>query len=104
MAMAEFRRDGNAFNYVYDKPIKAGKTVILKVPPVGPNKRGVNDVGWETDSEDVSIYATISDNPERTPLWTLLLAGYRVNKTVSAFKIVNSGGHDANVCIRIILS
>lgn len=101
--MDEFKRTTNGFNFVYEKELAADETVILKMPVVSPNKRGINDIGWQTDG-DVTLYGTLSGNPESdTALWQEIKENDEVNKTVSALKIVN-GSAACNIAIRAILN
>ncbi len=99
--MLEFKKVTNGFNYVFEKEIGAGETVILKMPPVSPNKRGINDIGWQTDGS-VTLYGTLSSDPESDgALWQEIKESDEVNKTVTAIKIVN-GGSACNVTVRAI--
>lgn len=100
--MEKFKKVTNGFNFIYEKSLKANETVILSMPPVSPNKRGINDIGWQTDG-DITIYGTLSSNPESaSALWQEIKENDEVNKTVSALKIVN-GGAACNIAIRVIM-
>lgn len=100
--MLEFKRTTNGFNYIFEKELAANETVILKMPDVSPHKRGVNDIGWQTDG-DVTLYGTLSSDPESdNALWQEIKDGDEVNKTVSAFKIVN-GSSACSIVIRAIM-
>lgn len=95
-------RESNGFNFVYEKELEANETVILDMPAVSPNKRSVNDIGWQTDG-DVTLYGTLSSDPEsEKALWQEIKESDEVNKTVSAIKIVN-GGSACSIVIRAIL-
>ena len=101
----EFTRTTNAFNYVFEKVIGAGDTVILKMPPVSANKRGVGDIGWMAEKDTIAIFGTLAAKPEREEvLWQELLPNDLLNKTISAIKIENHGDEDCRVCIRTILN
>lgn len=101
--MHNFKRIGNAFNFIFEKELAADETVIVAMPPVSPNKRGVNDIGWQTDG-DVTIYGTLSSNPESdTALWQEINENDEVNKTVMAIKVVN-GADACRIAIRVILN
>jgi hypothetical protein len=101
--MDEFKKMPNGFNYVYEKDLKKDETVILKMPVVSSNKRGVNDIGWQTDG-DVTISGTLAIRPDRSnTLWQEINDGDEVNKTVSALKIENKG-RDCRIIIRAILN
>lgn len=100
--MQEFKRTTNGFNFVYEDELEANGTVILKMPPVSPNKRGINDIGWQSDG-DVTLYGTLSSDPEsEKALWQEIKESDEVNKTVSAIKVVNSGAA-CKVAIRVIM-
>lgn len=102
--MDKFRKVTNAFNFVYEKELSANETVILVMPPVSPNKRGVNDIGWQTDG-DVTLYGTISSSPEsENTLWQEIRPYDEVNKTVSYIKIVNNSQTTARINIRVVLN
>lgn len=103
--MVEFRVEnpGYGFNYVLDTEIKAGETILAKIPRLSPNKRGVNDIGWMTDG-DVHLYGTLCRDPEREDtLWQEIEPFDEINKTISAIKIENKA-EDCRVVIRIILN
>lgn len=101
--MEKFKRTNSGFNFIYEKELAAGETVILETPEVSPNKRGVNDIGWQTDG-DVTLYGTLSSEPESaSAIWQEIPAESEVNKTVSALKIVNNGAA-CRVVVRVILN
>ncbi len=102
--MKEFERTTDGFNYVFEGVIPAGETVFLKMPVVSANKRGVNDIGWQCDGDDVKIYGTLSQRPEKTLMWSEIKKNYVVNKTVSAIKVINNDEVDCNICMRVILN
>lgn len=92
MDLLEFERTGNAFNFVFEKDLKAGETVVVKLPVVSANKRGINDIGWLSDG-DVTLYGTLARNPKSDKaLWQEIRVNDEVNKVTSALKIVNNGG------------
>lgn len=105
--MYEFKnasQSHHGFNYIFEKSLKAREIIILKMPPITPNKRGINDIGWQADG-DVTLYGTLSSKPETdTALWQEIEENHEVNKTISALKIVNSGDTECNVAIRVILN
>lgn len=100
--MKSFKRTTNAFNYVFEYDLKADEEVIVKMPVVSANKRGFNDVGWQSDG-DVTLYGTLSANPKSdTALWQEIRENEEINKTVCAVKVLNNG--DAcKVVIRVIM-
>lgn len=92
MQLLEFDRTTNAFNFVFEKDLKANETVIVKMPPVSANKRGINDIGWLSDG-NVTLYGTLARNPKSDKaLWQEIRVNDEVNKVTSALKIVNNGG------------
>lgn len=100
--MDRFRKATSGFNFIYEKELAADETIIVEMPVVSPNKRSVNDIGWQTDGE-VTLYGTLSSDPEsEKALWQEIKEGEEINKTVSAIKIVN-GSSVCNVVIRAIL-
>lgn len=102
--MVEFKKANfNGFNFVFEKHLKPKDEVIIKVPPVSANKRGINDIGWQSDG-DVTIYGTLSNNPEKTTLWQRILDGDEINKTAYALKVVNDGQTECDIIIRAILN
>lgn len=91
MELLEFERTTNAFNFVFERDLKANETVIVKMPPVSANKRGINDIGWLSDG-NVTLYGTLAKNPKsEKALWQEIRVNDEVNKVTSALKIVNNG-------------
>jgi hypothetical protein len=100
MKIYKFEQTTNAFNYVFEKDLAANDEVIVKMPAVSANKRGINDIGWLSNG-DVTLYGTLEKNPEKAVLWQEIRVNDEVNKTTSFLKIVNNG--DAcKVAIRAI--
>ena len=91
MDLLEFERTGNAFNFVFEKDLQPYETVVVKLPVVSANKRGINDIGWLSDG-DVTLYGTLARNPKSDKaLWQEIRVNDEVNKVTSALKIVNNG-------------
>ena len=91
MQLYEFDRTTNAFNFVFEKDLATKETVIVKMPVVSANKRGINDIGWLSDG-NVTLYGTLARNPKsEKALWQEIRANDEVNKVTSALKIVNNG-------------
>lgn len=91
--MKNFKKTANAFNYIFEYEFtKTGdEEIIVKMPVVSANKRGFNDVGWQTDG-DITLYGTLSSKPKDTnALWQKIRENEEINKTVSAIKIVKTG-------------
>ena len=92
MKLYEFDRTTNAFNFVFEKDLEAKETVIVKMPAVSANKRGVNDIGWMSDG-DVTLFGTLARNVKgEKALWQEIREFDEINKVTSAIKIVNNGG------------
>ena len=95
--------DNCGFNYWWKGVVKSGDTVLLRLPHVTANKRGVNDIAWQIDG-DALLYATASDHPQdEDTLWQEIRDYEDINKCASAVKIVGEGG-DSKAIIRIILN
>lgn len=100
--MDRFKKTDNGFNYIYEKSVPAGSEIIVKMPVVSANKRGINDIGWQSDG-DLQLYGTISSKPESSAaLWQEIIPNNEVNKTISAIKIKNNGSA-CKIAIRAIL-
>ena len=103
--MTEFKKSLNGFSYTYEKELAANETVIIKMPPISPNKRGVNDIGWQTEGDQVELFGTLSADPESAnAIWQKIIERDEINKTVSGLKVVNSGLTAGKVIIRVILN
>lgn len=90
--LLEFDRTTNAFNFVFEKDLAANEVVIVKMPAVSANKRGVNDIGWLSDGS-VALYGTLSKNAKsEKALWQQIRENDEINKVTSALAIVNNGG------------
>lgn len=99
----DMKRSTNGFSYTFEKNLAPFEEVIVKMPPVSPNKRGVNDIGWQSDGE-VVLYGTLSARPDKEDkLWEQIIDRDEINKTVSALKAVN-GGTACKVIIRALLN
>jgi hypothetical protein len=89
--LLEFDRTTNAFNFVFEKDLKANETIIVKMPPVSANKRGINDIGWLSDG-NVTLYGTLAKNPRNPNALCQEIRAYdEVNKVTSAIIVVNNG-------------
>ena len=101
--MQEFKRTTNGFNFLYEGEIEANATLILKIPDVSPNKKSINDIGWQSDG-DIKLFGTLSSEPEsENALWQEVKDGEEVNKTVYALKVVNMGD-TCKIAIRVIFN
>ena len=99
--MEKFNNVSHGFNYVFEKELEPNEVIILKMPPISANKRGVNDIGWMCDNE-VAIYATLASDPERKNMWQEVRQHDDINKTISALKIVNGSSY-CNIVVRVIM-
>lgn len=96
--------DAHGFNYFYDSEINAGDVIILKMPMVTPNKRGINDIGV-VYSGDIAVYGTLSkDYDDDNSIWQQIQPRDDVNKTVSYLKFINNGEVTGRINVRIILN
>ncbi|MCH5213196.1 MAG: hypothetical protein J1G06_09280 [Oscillospiraceae bacterium] len=102
---------GNGFRYHYERnkhsrygTLKPGEEAIVIMPQISANKRGINDIGWQTDGAGVVLYGTFSPNPESDDaMWSKINNGAAVNKTVTALKFINNGSVECNVSAKVIL-
>ena len=92
MELLKFEKAGSTgFNFVFAKDLKAKETIIVRMPAISANKRGVNDIGWLSDG-DVTLYGTLAENPKsEKALWQEIRDNDEVNKVTAAIKIVNNG-------------
>lgn len=93
MQLYEFDKTGTTgFNFVFEKDLEAHETVIVKMPVVSANKRGINDIGWLSNG-DITLFGTLAKNPKsEKALWQEIRDNDEVNKVTAAIKIVNNGG------------
>jgi hypothetical protein len=91
MKLYRFDRLTAGFRFVFEKDLDAHETVIVKMPEISANKRGVNDIGWLSDG-NVTLYGTFAKDPtSENALWQEIREYDEVNKTTVAVKIVNNG-------------
>lgn len=93
MKFEKFKTDNTCFEYYYEDDLKANEIVYLKMPPISANKRSINDIGWQCESE-MTVYATLSHKLSDDVLWSEIKNEQEINKTVQYLKIAagNSGG------------
>ena len=105
MKAEQFTRDGNdGFNFFYERVIKPGEIVYVKMPRVTANRRGINDICWQTDGDSLILYGTLFKNPfAPAAIWDQIMPNDDVNKTVSCVKAVNSGD-TCRLLIRVIMN
>lgn len=104
MELYAFQKDsGTGFSYVFERNLKPGDKLIVKMPLVTANKRGINDIGWLTNG-DVKLEATLSKNPKSDEaLWQAIRKYDEINKVTSALRITNNGDN-CRIEIRVILN
>ena len=91
MKLYEFERTSTGFSFVFEKNLDAHETVIVKMPAISANKRGVNDIGWLSNG-DVTLLGTFAKNPKSDDALCQEIREYdEVNKTTAAIKIINNG-------------
>ena len=62
------------------------------MPQVSANKRGINDIGWATNGDNVILYGTLArDGKNPNAIWQEIEPYHGINKVVSYLKITNSG-------------
>lgn len=100
----QFKKENNGFNFWYKRKLIPKEKVIVRMPAVSSNKRGVNDIGWQADG-DVTLFGTLhTPVTSDEAMWQEIGDGAEVNKTVSALKVVNnSDTQPCNIYIRAIL-
>jgi hypothetical protein len=93
---------------VFRQEIGANETIIVRMPPVSANKRGINDIGWISDAgldesipehpqPKIRLYGTLAENlRDGKSLVQEIRENDEVNKTVSAIIIRNTS--DTNAC------
>lgn len=103
MKIYRFDRTTNAFNYVFNRDLAPGETIVVKMPTVSANKRGINDIGWQA-KESLKLYGTICFGLNGSDtLWDEIENNSEINKTVNAIKIVN-GMSPNKIVMRAILN
>lgn len=110
------RTSSNGFNFVFRQDIQAGEIIIVKMPPVSANKRGINDIGWISDAEldtsdpenpqpKIRLYGTLAESPrDAEALIQEIGANDEVNKTTSAVIVKNTGEKACRIEMRAILN
>ena len=104
MQLLEFERTTNAFNFVFERNLKAGEQVVVKMPAGSANKRGINDIGWASNG-NVSLEGTLARNPkDENALWMPIASNEEINKVVSALRITNNDDEERRIEIRAIFN
>ena len=103
MNILHFHERNGGFNYVFEYELSADEQIIVMMPRISPNKRGVNDMAWQTDG-DVTLLGTLSPNPEKeNTMWQEIGEEYDINKCTYALKIINNG-NPCRIIIRALLN
>ncbi len=91
-----FKMD-RSFVYGWQGDVEPNETVILELPKPNNNQRGINDIGWQCDSDDVELYGTLASRKMWTEdrVWLKIFEGDEINKTTNCLKIINNGGTSA---------
>ena len=104
MKIYDFKKGQNGFNYFFEKSIEPNTEILLKLPPVSSNKRGINDIGFACE-DGITLYATISARPEGdNAIWQEIQDYDEINKTTSYIKIENTFDIAQKVNIRVIMN
>ena len=101
--MVKLTRKNTAYDYSANITLEAGVTEIIEIPPVSINKRGVIDIGWQSD-DGIVLYGTLSpiyDSPDT--MWDEINDGEEVNRTIRYIKAVNVTNTKQHLYIRAIL-
>lgn len=100
----ELMRNSNytGFSYLFEKELEANEEIVVKMPVPSANKRGVNDIGWQSTG-NVTLYGTLyPDVKSDNAIWTKIEENNDINKTVSGIKVV-CGSTACRIVIRAIL-
>lgn len=100
------RANGTGFCYVFARTIRPGEDgqIIVKLPVVSANKRGINDIGWMA-SGDVKLSGTFAHDPTKEGvLWQEIKDYDEINKVTSAIKIFNKEKTPISFEMRVIMN
>ena len=100
----EFERQTTGFSFVFAKNLEPKEVIIVKMPAISANKRGVNDIGWMANG-DVTLLGTLAKNPKsEEALWQEIRDNDEVNKVTAAIKIKNNEDFWVRIEMRVILN
>ena len=101
--MINLSRKNTAFDYSAYFTLEAGVTEYIEIPKVSINKKGVIDIGWQSD-DGITLYGTLSEkyNAEDT-LWDEIISKEEINRTIRYIKAVNTTDISQHLYIRVIL-
>ena len=101
--MIKLERKNTAYDYSANIELKAGATEFIEIPRVSINKKGVIDIGWQSD-DGITLYGTLSeDYTSPDTIWDEMNDGEEVNRTIRYIKAVNTTQTTQKLYIRAIL-
>lgn len=101
--MLKLERKNTAFDYSAYITLEAGATEYIEIPKVSINKKGVIDIGWQSE-DGITLYGTLSENYNaEDTLWDEMSDGEEVNRTIRCIKAVNTAKTSQHLYIRVIL-
>ena len=101
--MINLERKNTAYDFSVDIKLEAGATEYIEIPRVSINKKGVIDIGWQSD-DGVMLYGTLSEKyASEDTIWNEIHDGEEVNRTVRYLKAVNTIDNSQHLYIRAIL-
>lgn len=101
--MINLERKNTAYDFSVDIKLEAGATEFIEIPKVSINKKGVIDIGWQSD-DGVTLYGTLSEKyTAEDTLWDEINDGEEVNRTIRYLKAVNTTDKSQHLYIRAIL-
>lgn len=104
MRIEKCKKMRNSFCFIFDEKIEPGETVILTMPRPNQNHRGINDIGWQCDSDFVELFGTLAAESDLdTAIWQEIATDSSINCTTNMLKIMNNGEAAAHVIVRVSL-
>lgn len=101
--MLKLERKSTTYDYSRNIELEAGATEYIEIPLVSINKKGVIDIGWQSD-DGIVLYGTLSKNYDSPDtLWNEIADGEEINRTVRYLKAVNTAETKQHLYIRVIL-
>ena len=97
------RKSSTTYDYSAYITLEAGVTEYIEIPKVSINKKGVIDIGWQSD-DGITLYGTLSEKyADEDTLWDEMSDGEEVNRTIRCIKAVNTTDISQHLYIRVIL-
>lgn len=101
--MLKLERKNTAYDYSVCIELEAGATEYIEIPKVSINKKGVIDIGWQSE-DGITLYGTLSENYNaEDTLWDEIIDGEELNRTIRCIKAVNTAKTSQHLYIRVIL-